>query len=162
MPFPIQTSEGSFLAYYSENGLERLDFPIHREPKGLLKPAELPLPMRQWHTMTTKALEQVLAGHAPEALPPFDLSAGTEFQQRVWNALRRITLGKTNSYAEMAASIGQPKATRAVGSACGANPIPVLIPCHRVLAANHRLGGFSGGLDWKRKLLAREGLLFPD
>ena len=57
----------------------------------------------------------------------------------------------------MARAIGRPKATRAVGQACGANPIPVLIPCHRVLAANRKLGGFSGGLDWKEKLLAIEG-----
>jgi O-6-methylguanine DNA methyltransferase len=60
------------------------------------------------------------------------------------------------SYAEVAEAIGKPKAVRAVGGACGANPIPLFVPCHRVLAANHRLGGFSGGLEWKRTLLARE------
>ncbi|HWY77249.1 MAG TPA: MGMT family protein, partial [Verrucomicrobiae bacterium] len=60
---------------------------------------------------------------------------------------------------QVAAAIGQPKAARAVGAACGANPIPVLIPCHRVLAAHNRLGGFGGGLDWKRNLLAREGIV---
>jgi O-6-methylguanine DNA methyltransferase len=161
MPFPIQTCAGSFLAYYSENGLERLDFPSEREPSGFANPAELPPQVRRWHTLTARALGQVLAGRAPEVLPPLDLSAGTGFQQRVWNALRRIKLGETNSYAEVAAAIGQPKATRAVGSACGANPVPVLIPCHRVLGANKGLGGFSGGLDWKRKLLACEGILFP-
>ena len=81
---------------------------------------------------------------------------GTEFQKSVWNALRKISPGKTKSYGEIAKAIGKPKAVRAVGGACGANPVPVLVPCHRVLAANKKLGGFSGGLDWKRKLLARE------
>ena len=61
-------------------------------------------------------------------------------------------------YSEVAKALGRPGATHAVGSACGANPIPVLVPCHRVLAANSKLGGFSGGLDWKRLLLAREGV----
>ena len=69
-----------------------------------------------------------------------------------------ITIGQTKSYAEVANAIGRPKATRAVGQACGANPIPVLIPCHRVLAANHKLGGFSAGLSWKEKLLDIEGI----
>lgn len=68
----------------------------------------------------------------------------------------QIKLGETQSYGEIATSLGNPKAVRAVGGACGANPIPLLIPCHRVLAANHKIGGFSGGLEWKRKLLARE------
>ena len=70
----------------------------------------------------------------------------------------KISTGKTKSYGEIASAIGKPKAVRAVGGACGANPVPVLVPCHRVLAANKKLGGFSGGLDWKRSLLAREGV----
>ena len=113
---------------------------------------------RHWHAVATKALQQVLTGRIPERLPPLDLSSGTAFQQRVWNALRRIASGETRSYTGIATAIGQRKAARAVGGACGANPIPVFVPCHRVLAANFRLGGFSGGLDWKRKLLAREGI----
>jgi O-6-methylguanine DNA methyltransferase len=103
-------------------------------------------------------LNDALAGRAPRNLPPLDLSAGTDFQRRVWSALRRIASGRTRSYAEVAVAIGNPRATRAVGGACGANPIPVLVPCHRVLAANRAIGGFSSGLGWKRKLLAREGI----
>ena len=87
-----------------------------------------------------------------------DLSAGSIFQQTVWRALEKIPTGQTRSYGEIARKIGNPKGVRAVGGACGANPIPVLVPCHRVLAANGKLGGFSSGLDWKRRLLAREGL----
>ena len=103
-------------------------------------------------------MKRTLAGHPAGALPPLDLSGGTDFQTKVWNAMKKIRVGRTQSYGEIARAIGRPKAVRAVGGACGANPIPVLIPCHRVLAANHRLGGFSGGLDWKRKRLAREGV----
>jgi O-6-methylguanine DNA methyltransferase len=106
--------------------------------------------------VTAEALERVLAGRAPGALPPLDLSAGTEFQRSVWNELRQIPPGKTRSYAEVARAIGRTRAVRAVGQACGANPIPVLSPCHRVLAAHGKLGGFSSGLEWKRRLLARE------
>ena len=83
---------------------------------------------------------------------------GTDFQGRVWHALQKIPRGATSSYGAIARQIGRPKAVRAVGGACGANPLPVVIPCHRVLAANGRLGGFSGGLDWKRRLLAAEGV----
>jgi O-6-methylguanine DNA methyltransferase len=86
------------------------------------------------------------------------LSNGTTFQRQVWNTLRKIARGRTKSYGEIARAIGKPKAVRAVGGACGANPIPVLVPCHRVVAANKKLGGFSGGLDWKRELLVREGV----
>jgi O-6-methylguanine DNA methyltransferase len=86
------------------------------------------------------------------------LSNGTTFQRKVWNTLRKIARGRTKSYGKIARAIGKPKAVRAVGGACGANPIPVLVPCHRVLAANKKLGGFSGGLKWKRELLAREGV----
>lgn len=75
--------------------------------------------------------------------------------------MRAIPFGETVSYQAIALSINNPKACRAVGGACGANPIPVLVPCHRVLAANQRLGGFSGGLDWKIKLLKREGSWTP-
>jgi O-6-methylguanine DNA methyltransferase len=152
----IPTSEGGFTAHYSEHGLARLDFPTARPEAQSEK--EIPAQVRRWHRLTTDALNDALAGRAPRVLPPLDLSAGTEFQRHVWSALRRIASGRTRSYAEVAAEIGKPRATRAVGGACGANPIPVLVPCHRVLAANHAIGGFGGGLDWKRKLLAREGI----
>jgi O-6-methylguanine DNA methyltransferase len=110
-----------------------------------------------WHRATEAALKNILAGRAPKKFPPLDL-AGTDFQKAVWNALRKISPGKTKSYGEIARAIGRPKAVRAVGGACGANPVPVLVPCHRVLAADGKIGGFSGGLARKRALLAREGV----
>jgi methylated-DNA-[protein]-cysteine S-methyltransferase len=157
---PISTAQGVFLAHYSENGLTGLDFPDSSTANAPSKISEsgLPSPVRRWHQLTTLALSNALAGRAPRQLPPLDLSAGTGFQQRVWKSLLRIGTGRTRSYGEVAIDIGSRRATRAVGGACGANPIPVLVPCHRVLAANQRLGGFSSGLDWKRKLLALEGI----
>jgi AraC family transcriptional regulator, regulatory protein of adaptative response / methylated-DNA-[protein]-cysteine methyltransferase len=154
---PIETEEGTFIAYYSEKGLAGLDFPQPAGRRAGAPAATAPEQIKSLHRLTTEALRQCLAGKMPEALPPLDVQ-GTEFQQRVWLALRKIAPGTTRSYSEIARAIGQPKAVRAVGGACGANPIPVLVPCHRVLAANQKIGGFSGGLNWKRTLLAREGI----
>ena len=83
---------------------------------------------------------------------------GTEFQGAVWRAISRIPAGKVISYAELARGAGRPRAIRAAAQACGANPVPLLVPCHRVVASDGSLGGFGGGLPLKRKLLAREGL----
>ncbi len=87
---------------------------------------------------------------------PIDVQ-GTAFQEKVWRELRKIPPGETRSYADIAAAIGDPKATRAVGTANGANPVAVLVPCHRVIRSDGSLGGYAGGLDRKRKLLAAEG-----
>jgi AraC family transcriptional regulator of adaptative response/methylated-DNA-[protein]-cysteine methyltransferase len=98
------------------------------------------------------AIERPLA--APEL--PIDV-AGTAFQEKVWQELRKIPAGETRSYAEIAAAIGQPKAVRAVGTANGDNHVAVLIPCHRVIRSDGTLGGYAGGLNRKRKLLDAEG-----
>ena len=87
---------------------------------------------------------------------PIDV-AGTAFQEAVWRELRKIPAGETRSYAQIAAAIGQPNAVRAVGTANGDNHVAVLIPCHRVIRSDGSLGGYAGGLDRKRKLLASEG-----
>jgi O-6-methylguanine DNA methyltransferase len=157
---PIITRDGKFIARYSEKGLAELDFPlVGRASSRVAKQNDVPAKIRAWHRATETALKKILAGGKPKNLPPLDLS-GTEFQKNVWSTLRKISPGKTKSYGEIARATGKPKAVRAVGGACGANPVPVLVPCHRVLAANKKLGGFSGGLDWKRSLLAREGIKF--
>ena len=160
---PIHTREGEFMAHYSRRGLCSLGFPSDAKRRtGAQGTSRVPARIRQWHAATSKALRLALAGRAAKRLPPLDLSAGTEFQRRVWRALRRIGWGRTQSYAQVARAVGNPKAARAVGGACGANPIPVLVPCHRVLAAGGSLGGFSGGLNWKRALLRREGIRPPE
>jgi O-6-methylguanine DNA methyltransferase len=164
----IRTSDGQFIARYSTKGLAELSFPSRKAlvapkrgeggPVTLEHGKGIPATILRSHRKTVTALKSALAGRAAKNLPPLDLSAGTEFQKKVWSALRKISAGKTKSYGEIAQAIGKPKAVRAVGGACGANPIPIFVPCHRVLAANQKLGGFSGGLDWKRSLLAREGV----
>jgi len=151
----IATRDGDFLASYSVRGLAALRFPAKRRGETA-PPNALPVTIRRWHRATGIALKRALVGRTTRISPPLDLSAGTAFQQRVWQQLLKIPLGETRSYGELAGLLKNSRAARAVGSACGANPIPVLIPCHRVLAAMHKLGGFSGGLAWKRKLLWRE------
>ena len=86
---------------------------------------------------------------------------GTPFQQSVWSALRAIPAGRTMSYGGLAERLGNPKAVRAVGLANGANPIPIVIPCHRVIGADGSLTGYGGGLERKRWLLAHEGRFSP-
>jgi methylated-DNA-[protein]-cysteine S-methyltransferase len=86
---------------------------------------------------------------------------GTPFQKNVWQALRRIPAGTTISYAELAKRIGEPAAVRAVGTANGANPVAVIVPCHRVIGSNGRLIGYGGGLDRKQWLLQHEGVVSP-
>lgn len=83
---------------------------------------------------------------------------GTAFQCAVWKELANIPFGEIRSYAQIAESLGKPKAVRAVGAANGANPLPIIIPCHRVLAADGSLCGYGGGIEVKRALLAREGI----
>jgi methylated-DNA-[protein]-cysteine S-methyltransferase len=87
---------------------------------------------------------------------------GTAFQQRVWMALRDIAYGRTISYAQLAATLGMPPATRAVGAANGRNPLPIVVPCHRVIGADGSLTGFGGGLPTKRYLLGLERALPVD
>ena len=100
-------------------------------------------------------VSSVFSGKA--ALPPaLAKLSGTEFQQQVWQAIADIPFGQTKTYGELARAVGRPKAVRAVGSACGRNPVPLFIPCHRVKGANGQLGGFSCGLPWKRLLLDAE------
>lgn len=154
----IATADGTFVALYSSKGLAGLNFPSRRGTTKPVAAGTIPGVIRKWHSTTSAALKRALTGKSPREFPPLDLSSGTSFQQAVWRELRRIRIGETRSYGELARRIGRPNAVRAVGGACGANSIPVLIPCHRVLAANRKIGGFSGGLDWKRKLLEREGV----
>jgi len=86
-------------------------------------------------------------------------TAGTPFQERVWSRLRKIPPGHTVSYAELARSIGRPSAVRAAAGANGRNPVSLVIPCHRVIASDGKLGGYGGGLERKRWLLTHEGAL---
>ena len=103
-----------------------------------------------------KAVQDYLAGRRRKLDLPLDLR-GTAFQKKVWKQLSKVPFGETISYAELARRAGHPTAVRACGSANGANPIPLIVPCHRVIASDGGLGGFGGGLPLKRRLLAMEG-----
>ncbi len=87
-------------------------------------------------------------------------TSGTNFQKKVWNEIKRIPKGRTTSYKQIAIAIGHPKAARAVANACGKNPNPIITPCHRVIASDGTIGGYSaeGGVNTKRALLAKEGV----
>ena len=94
----------------------------------------------------------------------FDLSLdlrGTSFQRRVWDAVAAVPYGQTRSYRDVACAVGQPKAVRAVGAANGANPLPLVIPCHRIIGSSGGLHGYGGGLDVKARLLELEGVRIP-
>lgn len=103
------------------------------------------------------ALQAYFAG-ALDALDALPVAAeGTDFQQACWAALRRIPPGTTTTYAALAKSLGRPTAVRAVGAANGANPVAIIVPCHRVIGAAGQLVGYAGGVEMKRRLLAHEG-----
>ena len=159
----IETADGAFHAAFSARGLARLDFPgrAGTETSGANECPNATREQKEWLRQTRAAIAELLAGRTPKAFPPLDFSRGTAFQQRVWQALRAIPFGETRSYGELARAIGAAKSARAVGAACGANPVPLIVPCHRVVAANGKLGGFSGGPEWKPRLLRREGSWGP-
>jgi methylated-DNA-[protein]-cysteine S-methyltransferase len=118
-------------------------------------------PKEAWHQDTAAfrpVIEQLAAYFAGE-LREFTLALdpdGTPFQTRVWAELERIPYGETISYGQLAQRIGNPKASRAVGLANGSNPIPIIVPCHRVIGSNGKLTGYGGGLPIKERLLALE------
>jgi methylated-DNA-[protein]-cysteine S-methyltransferase len=160
MPTPV----GELLLTATDEGLTRVWFEEHRH--GGPRSAE-------WRRaeevggaperILRDAREQLDAYFAGERTS-FDIplaAAGTPFQERVWKALRTIPFGHTTSYGEIATRMGEPRAVRAVGAANGRNPIPIIVPCHRVIGANGDLTGFGGGIERKRWLLEHEGALPP-
>lgn len=106
---------------------------------------------------TAQQLQEYFAGQRREFTIP-TCGKGTDFQQKVWKALCDIPYGETRTYGQIAAAIGNPKASRAVGGACNKNPIIIVVPCHRVIGANGKLVGFGCGIELKKKLLEREKL----
>jgi methylated-DNA-[protein]-cysteine S-methyltransferase len=149
----------------SQKGLVKLVLP---QPSGqqtldILKGFAL-----KWHDKTLLEAEGRYFGDLPERIRDYldgkivgfpdklDLSWATPFQRRVWEVDRSIPYGETRTYSWVASKLGMPNAARAVGQALAKNPLPIIIPCHRVICSNGGLGGFSSGRDWKRKLLETE------
>ena len=136
----------------SDCGLRAIDFDLSRPVEGSRYGI---------HPIATEALRQLrayFAGQLRRFELPLDLR-GTDFQLRVWRELERIPYGETRSYLQIAEAIGAPRAVRAVGAANGANPIPIVVPCHRVIGASGKLVGYGGGLPLKKRLLQLEGAL---
>jgi methylated-DNA-[protein]-cysteine S-methyltransferase len=135
----------------SPDGLRMIEFrPEERAPEG----------RRNDRNSTVLETARQLRAYFDGELKDFRLTldmVGTPFQKSVWRELERIPYGRTRSYRELACVIGAPKAVRAVGAANGANPIPIVVPCHRVIGSSGKLVGFGGGLELKRRLLELEG-----
>jgi AraC family transcriptional regulator of adaptative response/methylated-DNA-[protein]-cysteine methyltransferase len=131
------------------------------EPRSLARDLERQFPRARLigNDPDFQRLASKVIGFVEDPRTGFDLPLdirGTAFQHRVWDALRRIPVGSTTSYAEIARRIGAPKATRAVARACATNRIAVAIPCHRVIGSDGSLTGYAGGIERKRALLAKE------
>ncbi len=147
---------GRIYGFLSETGLQRLRLPQTPEDRVYLLHSEANIVLGK---KLKDALERYFAGVKVDfADIPLDLVEPTPFRLRVWKALRKARWGTTMTYGELGERCGAgSRASRAVGGAVGANPVPIIIPCHRVLPASGGLGGFSGGLHWKRALLQIEG-----
>ncbi|MES2976835.1 MAG: methylated-DNA--[protein]-cysteine S-methyltransferase [Pseudomonadota bacterium] len=168
---PVHTPLGFLVLAASDNGLAGAWFAGQRHWPDALA-AEFPFASPQrggagWnadpaHPVLARATQQVLdyfTGSRELFNLPLDLSAGTPFQQEVWQALLEIPRGKTSSYGALSANIGRPAAVRAVGGAIGRNPLSIIVPCHRVIGSAGSLTGYAGGLHRKTALLQLEGVL---
>lgn len=148
----METPIGPLLLVADASGLRRIDFvngrnPPSSDPQGRENSECLDETIRQLRAYFAGDLETFDLNLAPQ---------GTLFQLSVWNRLCEIPYGETISYGELARRVGNPNASRAVGLANGSNPIPIVIPCHRVIGSNGKLTGYGGGLPIKEKLLALE------
>ena len=133
-----------------EDALEEMMAQGVREPARPSEVGDLPERLRRY-----------AEGEAVDLGEDVRIVTGTPFQRQVWQALIDIPRGETRSYAWVARRVGRPRSARAVGQAVGSNPLPVLIPCHRVLASDGSLGGYGGGLEMKEELLSLEGVSVP-
>jgi methylated-DNA-[protein]-cysteine S-methyltransferase len=146
----VDTPVGPLGLLASERGLRRILWP--GEPGAGGDPVVLAAAVQQ--------LTEYFAGARTTFALPLELE-GTDFQRRAWLALAEIPYGETRSYGEQARRLGVPRAARAVGAANGANPLPIVLPCHRLVGADGSLTGFGGGLDVKRWLLEHESATTP-
>lgn len=149
----IKTSVSEWYLVASEKGLRS----VLRDRQNISFDESQNLKIKKILDQAEDQLLRYFSGQLKEFTVPLDIQ-GTDFQKKVWQQLAKIPYGKTCSYQEIAKKIKQPKACRAVGTANGKNPLTIIIPCHRVIASNGSIGGYSGGLPMKVKLLALEGI----
>jgi methylated-DNA-[protein]-cysteine S-methyltransferase len=162
MQFSSYTSPiGHMLLVASDHGLRSIEFDYDKKK---LSAAHR---IKDWRESdsgladTQYELDEYFARKRKDFTVQLDLR-GTDFQLRCWNALLKIPFGETCSYAELARVVGSPRGFRAVGMANHDNPIPIIVPCHRVITSDHKLGGYGGGLDVKEKLLRLEGAIWRE
>lgn len=136
----------------TDKGVKAIEFPKEEAEQPVRGESLQADAMLDW---TIRELQEYFAGKREDFTVPCDMK-GTEFQKRVWNALKEIPYGKTCSYKEIAEKAGSPRAYRAVGMANHCNPIPIIVPCHRVVGADGKLTGYAGGLERKKTLLGLE------
>ncbi|MGD0779925.1 MAG: methylated-DNA--[protein]-cysteine S-methyltransferase [Dehalococcoidales bacterium] len=142
----------------SPTGLRCITLPQPSEKQALtaLGIDDKATPAKEYFQDLIRRFRDYFNGRRADFPDKLDLNEATPFQRKVWQAARRIPYGQTRSYGWIARQIGKPGAARAVGQALGKNPLPIIIPCHRVLSSDGGLGGFSGGLKMKKYLLALE------
>ena len=163
----IEVGQGWMGYVYSERGLARLTLPLdsRHDAYDALGPDVFGAGGEDNKAavgMLKAFLKSYFAGRPADAAPfTVDLAGHTEFQTQVLERVRAIPRGETLSYGELAAEVGRPGAARAVGATMASNPVCVIIPCHRVVAADGGLGGYGGGLPMKRRMLEMEGALDP-
>ncbi len=154
----VETEQGPVWVLATEGGVREIRLGAAGRPSGrALRAAGLRLVHRpRWTEPACRQLNRYFSGAPVTFDVPLDLGSGTHFERRVWEVTRRVAYGDVTSYGDIAERAGSPRAARAVGNALGQNPIPILIPCHRVILGSSGMGGFSGGLTWKRFLLQLE------
>ena len=151
----MESPVGRLFLAGDRQGLRHIEFPREKKPVAR-RPDWVETP--EFFSAAAAELQQYFSGLRRRFSVDID-PKGTPFQLAVWRALGKVPYGKTVSYGELARRVGNPAASRAVGMANGANPIPIIIPCHRVIGANGDLTGFGGGLKVKRFLLELENAL---
>ena len=151
---------GELVIGVSDKGLAIIEFDRGDFPKSRMARSAEWIESREHTNSVVEELREYFEGDRHDFTVPLDLR-GTDFQQKCWRALLGIPYGKTRSYAQIAKAVGCPQGFRAVGMANHDNPVPIIVPCHRVLASDGTLGGYGGGLEMKRKLLELEGALQP-
>jgi methylated-DNA-[protein]-cysteine S-methyltransferase len=148
---------------FSEKGLQAVYFNNPGDDAGPVWPVgqhqndpELTARLRQWRQETAAAFKTYFSGE-PQSFAHLTLDVqGTPFQLKVWQMLRQTPFGTITSYQALAEALGSPRSARAIGGAMRSNPLPIIIPCHRVIASNGSLGGYASGLQFKRQLLSHE------
>ena len=148
----LSTPLGTLTLEATDRGLRSVGFPSRTAP------TRAPSPDNPNLSQAKRELTAYFAGELKRFSVPLDWH-GTDFQQSVWEALTHIPYGETVSYADIARAIGRPKSARPTGGAVGANPLPIIVPCHRVIGSDQTLTGFTGGLNIKVALLKLEGRL---